>query len=296
MYAILGASGKTGSAAAETLLAAGRKVRAIGRSAAHLEKLVRRGAEAAVGNATDAEFLTHAFDGVEGVYAMEPVDYTRPDVLGQYARLSEAISGALRRAAVRRVVALSSLGGELPAGSGPIAGLHGFEQALAATGADRLVLRPGYFFENFFGSLPVIRQAGVNGGAFEPQTPVPMTATRDIGAAAADELMRGDFRGVEVRELTSPDDLDMTAATRLLGAAIGKPDLAYVRFPDEGFMAGIVQAGFSRDAAGLLLEMAHAFNAGLVARRQPRTPRTTAPTRFSEFVPVLAGAYGASGP
>ena len=296
MYAILGASGKTGGAAAETLLAAGRKVRVIGRSAAHLEKLVRRGAEAAVGHATDGEFLTRTFDGVEGVYAMEPVDYTRPDVLGQYARLSKAISGALRRAAVRRVVALSSLGGELPAGSGPIAGLYGFEQALAATGADQLVLRPGYFFENFFGSLPVIRQAGVNGGAFEPRTPVPMTATRDIGAAAADELMGGDFRGVEVRELTSPDDLDMTAATRLLGAAIGKPDLAYARFPDEGFMAGIVQAGFSRDAAGLLLEMAQAFNAGLVARQQPRTPRTTAPSRFSEFVPVLAGAYGASGP
>ena len=45
MYAIVGASGNTGSVIAAKLLASGRKVRAIGRDASRLERLTSQGAE-----------------------------------------------------------------------------------------------------------------------------------------------------------------------------------------------------------------------------------------------------------
>ena len=46
MYAIIGASGNTGSVVAGKLLAHGEKVRVIGRDAKRLEGLVQKGAEA----------------------------------------------------------------------------------------------------------------------------------------------------------------------------------------------------------------------------------------------------------
>ena len=71
-------------------------------------------------------------------------------------------------------------------------------------------------------------------------------AAADIGGVAAEALRKADFSGVVVRELIGPRDLTMPEATGLIGKAIGKPDLPYVRFPDEGYVAGLESAGFQR--------------------------------------------------
>ena len=55
MYVILGATGHTGSAIAENLLAKGEKVRVIGRNKERLAKLSDQGAEALVGDAADSK-------------------------------------------------------------------------------------------------------------------------------------------------------------------------------------------------------------------------------------------------
>jgi uncharacterized protein YbjT (DUF2867 family) len=80
MYVILGATGHTGSAVAENLLAKGEKVRVIGRSKERLAKLSGQGAEAFVGDATDSTFLTQAFGGTGRVFhgAAEPDEQRLP--------------------------------------------------------------------------------------------------------------------------------------------------------------------------------------------------------------------------
>ena len=72
MYAVIGATGNTGRVVAEDLLAAGLPVRVIGRSEDRLAPLVARGAEAAVGDVSDADFVARACDGVGGVYHLIP--------------------------------------------------------------------------------------------------------------------------------------------------------------------------------------------------------------------------------
>lgn len=291
MFVILGATGNTGRVAARQLLAAGRNVRAVGRSAERLRALQAAGADAMAGDARDAAFLARAFAGAEGVYAMIPPDYSQPDPRAYYNLVGDAIAAGLRAAGVPRVAFLSSLGGELPVGTGPILGLHDVEEKLRSLGTGLVILRPGYFYENFYASLPLIKTAGVNGGAIEPDVPIPMTATRDIGAAAAEELLGGEFGGASVRELLGPRDYTMREATRLLGEAIGKPDLAYVRFPDADAAAGLQQAGISSGVAATFIEMAHALSSGLVWSHQGRTPRTTMPTPFEAFAKELAAAW-----
>jgi uncharacterized protein YbjT (DUF2867 family) len=292
---VLGATGKTGGTAADRLLTAGVKVRAVGRSADKLAALKKRGAETIAADVDDAAALTAALRGSDAAYLMIPGDYTKPDLLGQYGRAGEAIARAVRDAALPRAVFLSSLGGEAAAGTGPIVGLHAAEERLRAIkGLNLLILRPGYFYENSFGSLHLIKAQGINGSAIDPDVKMPTIAAADIGAAAAEALRKSDFSGVVVRELTGPRDLSMVEVTGLLGKAIGKPDLAYVRFPDDGYVEGLKGAGFDPGAAQLFLEMARAFNKRLVGT-QPGTEKVRTTTSFESFADVFAQAYRAAG-
>ena len=293
MITVMGASGNTGKVVAEKLLSAGEKIRVIARNAEHLKTLRERGAETFVGDALDAAFLTSAFRGAESAYAMVPPDYTQPDLRKYYARFGESIGKAARDSGIKRMVLLSSIGGELNEGTGPIAGLHDMEERFRKLGVDLLILRPGYFYDNFYSQLGLIKQQGINGGAIEPDVPVPMTATQDVGAAAADELSRNEFRGVTVRELLGPRDYTMVETTRILGEKIGKPDLKYIRFSDADFVGALLQLGISKGIADALVEMDHAISARVVRPLEGRNKRTTMPTSFETFADKLAAAYKA---
>lgn len=295
MIAVMGASGNTGRVVAEELLRRGERVRVVGRDAGKLRPLAGKGAEVATGDVADAGFLARAFEGAEAAYTLIPPDPRAPDFLAFQDRVGEATIAALRKARVGRVAFLSSVGAELPSGTGPIAGLHRQEERLRTLGVATLLLRPGYFFENLHASLPLIRHQGVNGGAIAPDVKMSMIATGDIGAAAAAALSARDFTGVEVRNLLGPRDLTMAEATAILGRAIGKPDLAYVQFPYEAFGQALVGAGLSADMARLYVEMSRAFNEGRIRAVGGRTAASTTPTTLESFAGRLAAAYAAAG-
>lgn len=291
---VLGATGKTGGTVAERLLTAGVKVKAVARSADKLAALKRKGAQPVSADIDDASALTEALRGSDAAYLMIPGDYTKPDLLGQYRRAGDTIARAVKDSGLRRAVFLSSLGADAAAGTGPIVGLHGAEERLRAIpGLALLVLRASYFYENSYGALGLIKHQGINGGAIEPEVLMPTIATADIGANAAEALGKADFSGVVVRELRGPRDLTQTEMTRALGKAIGKPDLAYVRFPDDGYVEGLKSAGFHPDAARLFLEMARAFNEGRV-RAVPGAEQVRTTTTFESFADAFAQAYRAA--
>ena len=292
LVTVMGANGKTGHVVAEQLLAAGVQVRALGRSADRLAALTRAGAQPAIGDVHSTTDLTAAFRGADAVYALVPPRLDAPDILAHYEQINGAIATALAESGVKRVVFLSSLGAELPSGTGPIVGLHrGEEKLKKLPGLDLLFLRPGYFYENHFGSLDLIKSQGVNGGATAPDVPVVMIASRDIGEAAAKAIVARDFSGVTVRDLYGPRDLTFAEATAILGSKIGKPDLKYMRFPDDGVVAGLTSAGFSHSLASGFVEMAHAFNEGKIVGHQKRTPANTGKITFESFAEIWAQGY-----
>jgi uncharacterized protein YbjT (DUF2867 family) len=186
-------------------------------------------------------------------------------------------------------VVQSSFGADLPSGTGFIAAsLHSHEQRLRALdGVDLLLLRPTLFFESIVAAVDAIEATGVNADVVAPDVPVPMIASRDVAEVAAAALRSRDWTGVEVRELLGPRDLTYSEATRILGAAIGRPDLQYVQLSDDEMVGALVQAGFSSDAAVLHVEMGKAISAGTIIPHEGRTPRTTTPTRFEDVVAEL---------
>ena len=296
MIAVMGATGNTGRMISERLLERGAEVRALGRSADRLAGLVAKGAEAAVGEVADASYLSGAFRGADAVYTLIPPNLQADNYSAFQDQVGEAIVGAIKESGVGHVVFLSSIGADQPAGTGPIAGLHRQEGRLRSLeGVDVLSLRPGFFFENHFETLGLIKHQGINGSAIAPDTVLPMIATRDIAAAASEALIARDFSGFSVRELLGPRDLTMAEANGIIGDAIGNPDLTYVQFPYEDFEASLAQMGLPANIAALYTEMARAFNAGKVRTLEGRSEANTTPTSFETFAAeVLAPAYQAA--
>jgi uncharacterized protein YbjT (DUF2867 family) len=292
MITVMGATGHIGGRIVELLLESVEKIRALGRSTEKLAGAASKGATVLTGDAADAGFLTNGFRDADAAFTLLPPDVHVSDYRRQQDVQGEAIVTAIRDSGLRYVVFLSSLGGELPEGTGPIAGLHAQEERLRQLpGVNALILRPTYFFENFFDTLGLIKQQGINGGPIAPDLPFPLIATRDIADIAAAALRRRDWDGVVVRELLGERDLTFTEATRIIGARIGKPDLAYVQFPYADFTASLVQMGISPNVAGLYAEMSRAINEGRVKSRDGRRPENTTPTRFEDFADMLARAY-----
>jgi uncharacterized protein YbjT (DUF2867 family) len=285
MYVILGASGNTGHVVAKNLLARGQKVRVVGRNAAHLQPLAAEGAEIFIGDAADASSLTKAFHKADAAYVMIPPTPTSNDYRAHQDRVSDVIAAAVKNAGVKHVVSLSSFGADKPSGTGPVAGLHYLEEKLnQIQGANVLHLRAGYFMENTLPQAGAIRMIGSMIGPVTPNLKLPMIATRDIGAAAADALLRLAFQGKQTRELQGERDLDYTEAAGIIGKAIDKPDLRYIQAPDNQIRAAMVQMGMSDNFAGLILEMAGALNTGHMRTLEPRTATNTTPTKFESFV------------
>jgi uncharacterized protein YbjT (DUF2867 family) len=294
MITVMGATGNTGKKIAESLLKDGEKVRALGRTEGKLDELRGAGAEALVGDAADAAFLAEAFRGADAVYTLLPTDPTSHDYRAEQDRQGEAIAEAVRASGVPFVVALSSVGAELSEGTGIIEGLHAQEERFRRLdGTNVLLLRPVSFFENFYGSLGLIKHEGFNGDSVEADLAVPMVATRDIADAAARALRSRDWEGVVVRELLGPRDLSHREATRILGERIGRPDLRYVKFSYDEEARALVGAGMSESFARLYAEMTRAFNEGRVRPLDGRTAANTTPTRFEDFAGELAEAYEA---
>jgi uncharacterized protein YbjT (DUF2867 family) len=293
MYVILGASGNTGHIVAQNLLARQQKVRVVGRNAAHLQAHAAQGAEIFIGDVTDAAALTKAFDHADSAYVMIPPNPASDDPLGYAERTSDAIAAAVKNTGIKNVVSLSSIGADKAQGTGPVVGVHNLEQKLNhIDGANVLHLRAGYFMENTLPQVGAIRMAGSVIGPLRPDLKQPMIATRDIGAAAADALVKLAFQGKQTHELLGQRDLDYTEVAAIIGKAIGKPDLKYIHAPDDQVRATLVQMGMSNQFAGLLLEMTGALNSGYMRALEPRTSRNTTSTSYEDFVAqVFVPAY-----
>ena len=296
MYVITGATGHTGSIVATRLLAQGKKVRVVGRSAERLSSLVSLGAEPYLADITSKQATTRAFHGAQAAYVMIPPDLANPDYAAYQDRVIDTIASALEKEGPAHVVVLSSFGADKPDKTGPIAGTHRMEERLKRiSGLNALFVRAGYFMENTLPQANAIQQMGATAGPLNADLPIPMIATRDIGNFAADELLRLEFRGHHAQELLGQRDLTMTQATAIIGKAIGKPELQYRQITYEQFGGFLLQMSASQRTADMMVEMAKAQNSGRVRPLEPRSQRNTTPTSYEQFVAdEFVPAYQAS--
>jgi uncharacterized protein YbjT (DUF2867 family) len=79
MYAVTGATGKTGLVVAEELLKAGKEVIALGRDEDKLAQLEAAGAEVYSGDLLDKKFAEDTLKGARAAYIMIPQNFSTSD-------------------------------------------------------------------------------------------------------------------------------------------------------------------------------------------------------------------------
>jgi uncharacterized protein YbjT (DUF2867 family) len=284
MIAIVGATGNIGSKTAEILLSSGKAVRAIARSADKLENLKAKGAEIAIGDSTDVAFLSKAFEGTEAVLIMIPGKMDAVDVKQYQDELGLTQVEAIKNAGVKNVVFISSQGGHTEEKTGIVAGLARQEVRLNALPNDVNVLnlRPSFFMENTFNSIGLIKNMNINGSSVKGDKKQPMIATQDIAKVAAEKLASLDFKGKSHLDLLGDRDYTMQEVTKILGEAIGKPELPYVEFTYEDEKNALMQYGISESVATAFVGLYEGINLGQLTQGV-RNQETTTSTSFEEF-------------
>jgi len=269
MYVVAGATGRVGSATAESLLSAGAEVRVLVRDRAGAEIWTSRGAEVQVVDLEDRDALGRALKGCSGFFVLLPFDLTVDDLAVHADRLISAITGAVSDQKVPHVVMLSSGGADLAEGTGPITGLHRLEQALLTTGTTLTALRSSHFQEKVTDVIDVARESGAYPVfAASADTPLPMVATRDIGEVAARALLVPP-RASETIDIIGPAYTEREVAA-VLADALGR-ELHVATIPEHARVDTLIDAGFPLHVAESLAELYRADEQGLLAPRGDRS-------------------------
>lgn len=290
---VLGVTGNIGTALVHNLLNMGHRVTAVARASAQLDALVQAGALAAAGDLHDAAVLTGVLRDADAAFLMIPPTPTAPDVLAYMQQVGETIAQAVRASGLKQAVHLSSIGADLPAGTGPVVGMHHQEARLnAIEGLAVAHLRPAYFMENLLANVGMVQHMGITGSAMRPELQFPMVATKDIAAKATELLDAGQFENQSVYYLLGPRNYSQQEATAAIAQAIGRPGLPYVPFSYEDAKKGVMQAGLSESMANLYDEMTRSMNEGKAMVHEQRTAASTTPTTLDEFTQtVFAPAF-----
>lgn len=261
---VLGSLGNISKPLAEKLIAAGHQVTIVSSDAKKVAAIEAIGATPAIGSVEDVDFLTKAFSGADAVYTMVPPNFITTEWKKHIAVVGAGYAEAIKKAGVKNVVNLSSIGAHLPDGVGPVSGIHFVELALnELQDVNVLHLRPAYFYINFYHSVDLIKNAGIIGGNYGAAANLVMVDPGDIAEAAAKQIDGLKFEGKSHLYIVSSEHTGAEVAG-IIGNTIDKPELPWVEFRDEDVVNAMTGTGASLDVAKNYAEMGVAIRTGIM--------------------------------
>ncbi|MFB0710219.1 SDR family oxidoreductase [Buttiauxella noackiae] len=244
MIAITGASGQLGQLVVEDLLktVAADQLVAIVRNPAKIQAFADRGVQVRAASYEDKAALVQALVGVEKLLLISSSE------VGQRAVQHRNVIEAAKEAGVE-LIAYTSL---LHADSSPmgLADEHiATEKMLKESGIPFVLLRNGWYTENYLASVPPALQHGVFiGSAGEGKI---ASATRADYAAAAAKVMTLENQAGKVYELAGDHGWTLSELAAELTKQSGKT-VVYQNLPEADFKAALLGAGLPEGLAELL--------------------------------------------
>lgn len=289
---ILGATGKVGSQTVNNLLGKGHTLKLIARHSDKLQQFAgKQGVELHAGDSLNSDFLVGVFKGSDAVMLMIPADMNAENIADYQDKLGIAQIEAIQKTGVKKVLFISSVGGHTEDHTGIVAGLARQEARLKALeGVDVFILRPSYFMENLLANVPMIKNMGINGSSLAADKSFPIIATQDVAKVAGEKLNSLDWSGKTVSPLLGPKNYSMNEVTRVLGAAINKPELTYVQFPYEQAKQAMLQWGLSDSVAQAFVGLSEGINIGRFDTEMRNNDSTTS-TTIEEFAKTFSFVY-----
>ena len=236
------------------LVKKGHHVTVISSKAERQKDIETLGAKAAIGTMEDADFLTATFKGVDVVYVMETLAVTaffdpNIDVVDAINKIGENYKQAIKHSGVKHVVHLSSIGAHTNKDNGLLAMHYNVENILRELPSDVSIkfMRPVGFYTYFFTFIPLIKNQSIIVANFGGDFKEPWVSPLDIADFIAEEMEKP-FVGRTIQYIAS-EEISTNEVAKILGEAIGKPDLKWVVIPDEQMENNMIAIGMNPQTA-----------------------------------------------
>jgi uncharacterized protein YbjT (DUF2867 family) len=260
MYALTGITGKVGGAMGRKLIAEGAPVRAVVRDRKKAAAWSRLGCDVAVAEMQEADALTAAFGGAEGVFILPPSDFDPEPGYPEARSVIDAVVKALRASRPKKVVCLSTIGADAKT-ENLLTQRTLMEDALREIDLPVTFLRPAWFMENAAWDVASARDEGVFRSFLQPlDKPIPMVATRDIGNLAAD-LIRQEWNRSRIVQLEGPSRVSPNNLASAFALALGR-DIRTEAIPRDSWQALFVRQGMRNPTPRM--RMLDGFNEGWI--------------------------------
>lgn len=259
---LTGSLGHISKPLAKDLIAKGHSVTVISSKAEREKEIASLGAKAAIGSQDDVDFLRKTFRGADIVYTMIALNTHSGayfdknfDLEAGHKGIAEIYAQAIQDAGVTKVIHLSTIGAHTDTGVGMLNPHFHVEATLCQLPENIHIkfMRPVGFYYNMFGYIPAIkntRSIVQNYGGDEKE---PWVSPLDIAETIAEEMEKP-FAGRTVRYIAS-DEVSPNEVAKILGNAIGIPNLKIAVIADEQFEDNLIKIGMSPQAAKGLTEM-----------------------------------------
>ncbi|WP_312318485.1 SDR family oxidoreductase [Atlantibacter hermannii] len=246
MIAVTGATGQLGQLVINELLAThnAQDIVAIVRNPAKAQALAQKGVQVREADYGNSAALAQALQGVEKLLLISSSE------VGQRAPQHRNIINAAKSAGVQ-LIAYTSL---LHADTSPL-GLRAehieTEKDLAQSGVPFVLLRNGWYSENYLASVPAALEHGAFiGSAGDGKI---ASASRQDYAAAAAKVLSLDNQAGKVYELAGDEAWTLTELAEKLSALTGK-SVVYQNLSEADFAAALQNAGLPEGFARLLAD------------------------------------------
>lgn len=263
MYVITGATGQLGRLVIEKLLVsvpAGQIIAAV-RSPDKAADLAALGVQVRKADYSQASTLDSAFKGAEKILLISSSE------VGQRTAQHQAVIDAAKRANVKLLAYTSVLNADTS-----LLGLaeehRQTEAALQKSGVPFVLLRNGWYTENYAAGIPAALEHGaVFGSAADGR--ISSAARADYADAAVAVLTSAEDQAGRVYELAGDDSYTLSDFAAEVSKQAGKT-VPYTDLPQADFKAALVQAGLPGFVADLLSDSDAAAARGALfdARRQ----------------------------
>lgn len=230
---VTGSLGHIGKPLAQELVQKGHSVTVISSNSKKQGEIENLGAKSAIGSIENVDFLAETFRGASAVFCMvPPAENNEPDRRIFYSRIANNYVNAIRETGVKRVIHLSTFGADLEKGTGILLGAYDAENIFNQLENITLThIRPTYFYYNLNNFIQSIKFQNVMKANYGGNRTFPMVSPLDIAEAIADEFLNNHAK-TGVRYVSS-DERNGHEIAKVLGIAIGKPDLKWEMITNE---------------------------------------------------------------
>ncbi|HEY9197071.1 MAG TPA: hypothetical protein VIM77_12430 [Mucilaginibacter sp.] len=172
-------------------------------------------------------------------------------------------------------------------------------------------MRPAAFYTNFYQSINLIRGKGFIGkfltlrysglwalltgktgllmGNYGGDDRIVFVSPKDIADAVAEELLL--LPKEKTIRYVGSEEMTCNEAARIIGAAIGKPWLKWVRLSDKEMLQGLKMAKVPEKLAETLIEMGAAMHSGKTLENFHNAKPRMGKVKLADFAKEFAAVY-----